>query len=56
MLIKTKRESMWGPAGKVVEVSDQVGNAYIKDGSATLVEVSHKMTASDIRNKSLSAR
>lgn len=57
MLIKMKRESIFGKAGKEVEVSEGVGIGYLKQGCATEVESakSKKVKGSGIRNKSLSA-
>lgn len=37
-LVRMKRESMWGKAGKEVEVSDDIARDLVKQGAATVVE------------------
>ena len=53
MKVKMKRESVWGPAGKVIEVEEGTGYNLIQQGAAT--EVKPKQSKRKTSNKALTA-
>lgn len=58
MKIKLKIEAFRRPPGTVMEVADEIGRRFVRDGDAVEVADSpkaKKLTGSEIRNKSLSA-
>lgn len=57
MKIKLKIEAFRRPPGTVLEVADEIGRQFVRDGDATEVvdTKAKKLKGSDLRNKSMSA-